>query len=93
MIEVKMNLPGGELHTGTIENQELIKGILAMPDNEYIEVIAGIVLRERVNTERILFLFARFGNLLKKAELDPSQLSVLKVYIDVLKAELNGKTK
>jgi len=88
-----MNLPGGELHTGTIENQELIKGILAMPDNEYIEVIAGIVLRERVNTERILFLFARFGNLLKKAELDPSQLSVLKVYIDVLKAELNGKTK
>ena len=81
MIEVKMNLPGGELHTGTIENQELIKGILAMPDEEFGEIIRGIIDPIKLDANKFMIVFAYCGNRLKKIELDPAQLNVLEGYI------------
>lgn len=82
MIEVRVEVPvTAEIPCVTISNIELIRGILAMPDNEYIEVASGILRIERSNINRYMLLFAHIGNQLKNSKLDPAQKNSIEEYI------------
>ena len=82
MIEIKVNQPITEgIPTMTISNEELIKGILAMPDDEFFEIIRGIVDPIKLDSKKFMILFAYCGNRLKKMELDPAQKVVIEGYI------------
>lgn len=82
MIEIKVNQPiTNEVPYISVSNEELIKGILAMPDDEFFEVVRGIVDPIRLDSRKFMILFAYFGNRLKKMELDPAQKNVIESYV------------
>jgi hypothetical protein len=82
MIEIKLVAPiTEEIPYITVPNQELIKGILAMPENEYREVITGVLSVDKLNVKRFMILFAYAGNCIRTMELDPAQKSVVEEYI------------
>lgn len=80
MIQVKLEHIG--IDNATISNEELIKGILAMPEDEYSFVSRGILHRKKLNTDKLMGIFAYIGNELKKSELLPPQKEALKSYLN-----------
>jgi hypothetical protein len=91
MIEIKVDPTSLSIGIVTIPNEELIKGILSMPDNEYIEVLRGILATDRLTTNSIMGVFARCWKLLSRNELDPSQINALKEFIKQINKWQNEK--
>jgi hypothetical protein len=82
MLEVKLPIGlSDRVESATLPNSELIRGILAMPPEEYKEVIAGILLQSRMNNDNLLLIFAHVGNYLQKSELLPGQRNALMTYL------------
>jgi hypothetical protein len=77
----------------TISNEELIQGILAMPDKEYMEIIAGVLSKDKLDTRKLMIIFAYAGNTIKNSELDPAQKVVLQSYISEFKLCQGSTTK
>lgn len=86
MLEIKLPIGMAEsIESATLPNSELIRGILAMPPEEYKEIISGILLESKLNNDNMLLIFAHTGNILKKADLLPGQKNALKTYLQDFK--------
>lgn len=79
MISIKLEHIG--IENATIPNDELIKGILAMPEDEYSIVSRGILHRKKLTPDKLMGIFAYIGNELKQVPLLPPQKEALKSYI------------
>ena len=83
MIEIRLKAPiTEEIPYVTISNEELIKGILAMPDEEFFTIVSGLFnSTTKLTSRQFMITFAWCGNKLKKMNLDPAQVNVLEEYI------------
>lgn len=89
MLKIKLATPPiDEFQDITIQNEELIKGILAMPDVEYMEILSGIMIKEKVNNDVLLRIFAICYHQLKKAELNPAQRNVFNKFIELCQKKI-----
>jgi hypothetical protein len=87
MIEIHLTPQHEAIHIVSIPNQELIKSIISMPDSEYSEILTGIVHKDSLSSDRMMIVFAYIWNQLKKQELNPAQIAVLKEFIKTIKIE------
>jgi hypothetical protein len=75
------NIPDIEVQSLTIPNKELVKAILAMPENEYFEIFRGIFVKERISTDNLMRVFAMCWKQLSHSQLNPAQENALKMFV------------
>lgn len=84
MIEIQLT-PEHNLFTAiTIQNEELIKSINSMPDDEYLEVVKGILSKEALSVDKLMVIVAYCWKLLNTKRLDPAQTNALNAFIEQL---------
>jgi hypothetical protein len=84
MIGIEVSPSSIDIGIITIPNDQLIKGIIAMPDTEYQEVLSGIVTEEKLTIDNIMRIFAASWRNLKRSNLNPAQRNALQEFIKQL---------
>jgi hypothetical protein len=89
MLRIKLSTPPTEgFNDVSLVNEELIKGIISMPDDEYTEILSGILSSDRLNDDVLLRIFAICYHKLSKSNLNPAQRNAFNKFIELCQKKI-----
>lgn len=81
MLRLDLKLSEDTIYPVTIDNVEVIKFILSIDENDFREILIGILDESKLSINQFLIIFAGAGNKLKQLDLNPAQTESLKMYL------------